>query len=151
MWQPIYAGVQLNDIAIASDTSMYILEDYTVRQVNRSDSGWTLDTKINTNLLAPGHTICTPLINPGTSEIVIVGSDSSDSSVAWADFSQISDKFIPLKTLPEQGNVHVLPDSKFETNKIIYAGINNPVEHGNAGSIYRWSLDTSSNWDDLSL
>ncbi len=148
-WQVINAGVQLNDIALQSDTRMYILENYTVRQINTSDSGWVLGPKQNLNMNSPSHTIWIPLKSPEDTEIVLVGSDSGSSSVAWADFSEKIVKFITLKPLPSTNSfVHVISDSKYEENQFIYAGVNvNTISTD--GIIYRWKIGKSTNWDEL--
>lgn len=145
-WQAVNAGAIVNDISLSSDTRMYILEDYDVRQVNRGYSGWTPGPKLNTNLEGNSHTICTPLIGTETSEIVIVGSAFEESSVAWADFSRIIPRFSVLKKLPANGNVHVIADSQFRENAFVYAALNTDDENG---TIYRWQIDKSTNWDDL--
>ncbi|RPJ63946.1 MAG: hypothetical protein EHM12_00985, partial [Dehalococcoidia bacterium] len=152
-WVNIHAGASLNDISLKSDSRMYVLDDFTVRQVNQSDSGWTLGTKLNTNLDSPGHTVSTPLNSPGNTEIVLVGSDFGVSSVAWADFSQIIARFTTLKPLPSNNSyVHVIPDYQYEQNQIIYAGVNInslPVTDSSEGTIYRWKIGKSTSWDDL--
>ena len=152
-WQIIQAGAQLNDITLQSDSRMYILDDNTVRQVNRSDSGWLLGTRLNTNMDSPGHTVWTPLKNPAGKEIVLVGSDFGASAVAWADFAQIIAKFTVLKALPEKNSwVHVVADSQYDENQLIYAGLNlNTLSPGTSsdGSIYRWKIGKSTSWDEL--
>ncbi|MBN1376650.1 MAG: hypothetical protein JXA01_10920 [Dehalococcoidia bacterium] len=152
-WQNIRAGVKVNDISILNDDRMYVLEDYTVKQLNRGDSGWTTDKKLNTNMESAGHTITIPLKNPSGKEIVVIGSNYEASSVAWADFSELFPGFNILKTLPSRNSyVHVIPDSLFDRNQYIYAGLNNntqPLDNSNTGTIYRWQIGKSSNWDEL--
>ncbi len=43
--------------------------------------------------------------------------------------------------------MHVVLDSQFDSNHIIYAGMNNLA--GDEGIIYRWTLGKSVNWDEL--
>ncbi len=152
-WQIIQAGTQVDDIALESDTKMYVLDDYTVRQVNRSDSGWVLGLKLNTNLDSAAHTIWSPLKSPTGTDIVLVGSDFQTSSVAWADFSQIIAKFTALKALPAKNSwVHVVSDSQYEQNQFIYAGVNVntlPITNSSDGNIYRWQIGKSTDWDEL--
>jgi hypothetical protein len=148
-WQLVQAGVVVKDISLASDIKMYVLENLDVRQVNRGDSGWQPGPKLNTNLLGLGHTICTPLKNPGTSDMVMVGSDFQAGSVAWADFSQFIPQFTVLKPLPRLGDIHVIADSHYDQYQYIYAGINVNQTPSTDGIIYRWQLGKSLDWDEL--
>jgi hypothetical protein len=149
LWEIVPAGATVNDISLATDTRMYVLEDPDVRQVNRGGSGWIPGLKLNTNLLGNGHTICTPLMSGGATDIVIVGSDFQESSVAWADFSQIIARFTDLKPVPLRGNVHVVADSQYDQSPFIYAGINIDQPVSTDGSIYRWQVGKSTDWDRL--
>ena len=63
------------------------------------------------------------------------------------DFAQLFPKFTQLKDLPEQGDVHVVTDDNYDTNKIVYAGIN--MGAADDGNIYRWTIGTSTDWDEL--
>jgi hypothetical protein len=155
LWSQLYPGMPVNDISLLDDSNMYVLSDYIVRKLPASGLP---GTPLNTDLLAPGHTICTSL-NPSTGsdgktqEIVVVGTgkegENNDCYVAWADFNKdISHlKFTQLKMLPEQGDVHVVMDDLFESNKNIYAGITTTLH--NDGNIYRWSIDTDTTQDML--
>jgi hypothetical protein len=144
-WATVLAGMNVKDLTLVDDSNMYVLDDYTVRKVSGGGSTWTPGKKINTELLAPGHTLCTPESN---GSIVFVGTEgNSDTRVAWVDFAQLFPKFTELKELPEQGNVHVVIDDQYAGNKIIYAGIN--VDGADDGNIYRWKIGDSTNWDEL--
>jgi len=73
------------------------------------------------------------------------------SRVVWADFSEDLVEFAPPIServgLPVPGNAHVIADDKFVDNKIVYAATNDVA--GNNGSIYRWAIDSSTDWDEL--
>jgi hypothetical protein len=150
LWTQLLPGMVVNDISLLDDTTMYVLGDYTVRRLPVSGQP---GRPLNTNLLAPGHTICTPLTpSPNSSgkaqELVIIGTGGNeDCYVAWADFAEPVPKFTPLKKLPVQGDVHVVTDDRYDSNKTIYAGITTSTHDD--GNIYRWTTGTSTNWDEL--
>lgn len=144
-WSAVLSGMRVKDITLVDDNNMYVLSDYAVRKVSGGGSSWTPGKRVNTNLLAPAHTICTPESN---SSIVFVGTEgNSGTQVAWVDFAQLFPKFTALKELPEQGDVHVITDDQYRTNKNIYAGIN--MGTSSDGNIYRWTMDDSTDWDEL--
>ncbi|MCX6006543.1 MAG: hypothetical protein NTZ34_04680, partial [Chloroflexi bacterium] len=150
LWSQLYPSMPVNDISLLDDTTMYVLGDYTVQKLLLSAQP---GKPINTNLLTPGHTICTPLTpstvsNETTQEIVVIGTGGNDDCyVAWADFAELTPKFTSLKKLPEQGYVHVVTDDQYDSNKNIYAGITTSTHV--VGNIYRWTIGTSTNWDEL--
>ncbi len=143
-WAQVLAGIKVKDLTLLDDNNMYVLDDYSVRKVSGSGSTWTPGKPINTQLLAPGHTLCAPK----GSSIVFVGTEgNADTAVAWVDFAQLFPKFTPLKELPAQGDVHIVTDDRYDSNKNIYAGIN--MGAADDGNIYRWTMVTSTNWDEL--
>ena len=147
-WSAVLSGMSVKDITLVDDNTMYVLSDYTVRKVSGGGSAWTPGKRINTNLLAPAHTLCTPESN---SSIVFVGTEgNTDAGVAWVDFAQLFPKFTPLKELPMQGNVHVITDDQYDSDKNIYAGIGGIGNIVNTeGTIYRWTMEGSANTGSL--
>ena len=159
LWFPVLTGMNVKDLALLDDSNMYLLDDYSVRKVSGSGATWTPGKIINTDLLAPAHTICTPL-KPTTNskgqaqELVFVGTEgNSDTEVAWVDFAEHVPKFTQLTDLPVQGDVHVVIDDQNDRYPNIYAAITN-IDH-NDGNIYRWTMGTtgaagtSTDWDEL--
>jgi len=155
-WELVPTDAVVDDISLFDDNNLYILEDYTVRRMVRGagvGGAWLQQYKINTQLTAPAHTITTPLVSPAKTDIVFVGTGKDITGysyigyVAWADFSVSTPKFTALKELPFVGNVHVIADSQFDKNNILYAGVNNAAR--NDGIIYRWTLNISIDWDEL--
>ena len=160
LWFPVLPGMNVKDLALLDDNNMYVLDDYSVRKVSGNGATWTPGKIINTELLAPAHTICTPL-KPTTSskgktqELIFVGTEgNADTEVAWVDFAEGSPKFTQLKDLPVQGDVHVVIDDQNDSYPNIYAAItNNPLY--NDGNIYRWTMGntgaagTTTDWDEL--
>ena len=156
-WETPPAGVKVQDMCFFNDVTLYLLEDYSMRRIARSGSAWVPGKKINTNMEAPAHTICTPIKTDTTTEgkpeeIAVVGTrGTGDSYVGWIDLTKFNPQFEVLKVLPEQGDVHVVADSKFEYNRTIYAAQKLPQDSDspNQGSIYRWTLGISTDWDNL--
>lgn len=156
-WGEIYADVKIRDMCLASDSTLYLLDEYFMRRLTRNGSAWTNGNIISTGMDVPAHTICAPLKN-GTAkeghieEIAIVGSGGVDDSyVSWIDLAKFNPQFEVLKQLPDRGDVHVVADSQFDVNKMIYAA-QNLSQDPNApskGVIYRWKLGTSTGWDNL--
>jgi len=159
LWEKVNSNMFVSDITLASDEVFYVADSFSIRKISRSGTGWVLGSKVFTDLDSPAHTICSPLINRGSSsgvpeEIAIVGTgripgvtDYPDSYVAYVDFAKPIPVFTVLKRLPLSGDVHVAADSEFSENNNIYAAINNGP--GNDGIIYRWTLDTNTDWDYL--
>jgi len=148
-WMVVLAGTIVKDLSLRDESTIYVLDDYNVRKLTLSGAAWQTIKKLGTNLLAPAHTICNPVKDSDGKEHVFVGTEgNADTCIAWADFSASIPKFTVLKELPEQGNVHVLADELFESHKNIYAAINDTITNAD-GIIYRWTMDSSVNWDPL--
>ena len=154
-WELILAGISsLRDITFRDESTIYVLEDYRIRQLTMGDTNWVPGEFVNTDLLIPAHTICIPQVSPIDTDIVLVGTGistagNSEAYVAWTDFSQPSPKFNILRMLPQSGNVHVIADSKYDQNNIIYAAVNVDIPPSSDGVIYRWTIGKSTDWDEL--
>jgi hypothetical protein len=148
----------VNDLALASDEVLYILNEIFVYRYIRQDFGWKQTNKESTQI-GFGHTIAVPLKNPEkegeeTEDWVIVGGQSPPNgtgSVAWADFSQVSVNFKPPMErwieVPVVGDVQAIADDMFEQNKTIYAASHDATD--TSGKIYRWVMDESTEWEEL--
>ncbi|MFA5079578.1 MAG: hypothetical protein WC541_08860, partial [Dehalococcoidia bacterium] len=148
-WLNVLSGMIVRDISLRDESTMYVVDDYYVRKLSLSGSAWQTVKRLATNLIAPAHTICNPIKDESGKEYVFVGTGgTTDAGIAWADFSVTIPKFTVLKELPEQGNVHVVTDDLFERHKNLYVGINDVITNTD-GIIYRWTLDSSINWDPL--
>jgi hypothetical protein len=152
----------VTDLALASDTVLYILNNTLVYRYEQQGTGWVFDNKIDTQLGA-GHTIAVPLKNPNktggtgteeTKDMVLVGETGlpgGSGMIAYADFSEavvksgppISERIAP----PVAGDAHVIFDDKFEQNGIIYNATGGPASVN--GKIYRWTIDKSTAWSEL--
>ncbi|MBM3155162.1 MAG: hypothetical protein FJ008_07475 [Chloroflexi bacterium] len=156
-WQYLSPNITVTDLTLASETSMYILSDTDVRRGKITGTNWAWDAQKDT-LLNSGHTIATPLENPGKKtggegeheDWVAVG--SADGYVTYADFSAVNVQFLPPPAqripTPAAGNTHVVFDEKFHENSIIYAASNDTAA-GTSGKMYRWTVGKSTAWDEL--
>ncbi|MGA9049599.1 MAG: hypothetical protein WB588_11465 [Dehalococcoidia bacterium] len=155
-WEKVFSGIStLRDIAIRDESTFYVLEDYRVRQVYMGNSNWIAGAFVNIELPIPAHTISCPPVSPVGTDLVFIGTGLFNSPgnpqayVAWTDFAALTPQFTILKMLPESGNVHVIADTKYDQNRIIYAAINTDVPPSSDGVIYRWVVGSSTDWDEL--
>ncbi len=159
-WKNVLAGIlSLRDLTFRDEGVIYVLEDYRVSQLFRGgdNTTWIPQIYINTDLSIPAHSISVPLINQMNTDLVFIGSGIQGAGqpgayVAWTDFSQQNPQFTILKMLPQSGNVHVITDSKFDEDSMIYVGINASESDSRVssdGSIYRWTVGHSTDWDEL--
>jgi hypothetical protein len=151
--------VGVTDLALASDTVMYILNDRDVYRYKWATNNWLKTHEVHTDL-SMGYSIAVPLKNPeaeggGDEDWVIVGEvgpPGGMGTAVYADFSQLNVEFEPPISLrvvspPIAGDAHVIADDKFEQNKTIYNATNDTT--GANGKIYRWVIDKSTSWDEL--
>ena len=149
----------VTDLALASDTVIYILNNTLVYRYEQQGTGWVFDNKIDTALGA-GHTIAVPLKNPKKTgeetqeDMVLVGEaglPDGSGRIAYADFSEAIVKVGPPDNQriapPVVGDAHVIFDDQYEQNGIIYNAIRDTT--GVNGKIYRWVIGKSTAWDEL--
>ena len=150
----------VTDLALASDTVIYILNNTLVYRYELVGTGWVQKNKVDTQLDA-GHTIAVPLKNPpktggteATKDMVLVGEAGTPAGmgrIVYADFSDTIVKIGPPDyesiAPPVAGDAHVIFDDKFEQTGIIYNATNDPTN--GSGEIYRWVIGKSTAWDEL--
>jgi hypothetical protein len=148
----------VTDLAVATDTKVYILNDTVVWHYEYTGTNWLYKNRVDSQLDA-GHTIAVPLKNPnnglgGTSDFVIVGEAGPPfglGRISYIDFSNILLKPEPSISSrippPVAGDAHVIFDDNFEKNGIIYNAIREPA--GGTGKIYRWHIGQSTAWDEI--
>jgi hypothetical protein len=150
----------VTDLALASDTVIYILNNTLVYRYELIGTGWVQKNKVDTQLDA-GHTIAVPLKNPpktggteATKDMVLVGEAGPPAGmgrIVYADFSDTIVKIGPPDyesiAPPVAGDAHVIFDDKFEQTGIIYNATNDPIS-GN-GKIYSWVIEKSTAWNEL--
>jgi hypothetical protein len=148
----------VTDLALASDTVIYILNNTLIYKYEQQGTGWVLKNKVDAELDA-GHTIAVPLKNPAKTgeelaDMVVVGEAGPPDGlgrIVYADFSQgivtinppDNERIAP----PVAGDAHVIFDDKFEQNGIIYNATRDLP--GVNGKIYRWIIGKSTAWDEL--
>jgi hypothetical protein len=142
----------VTDLALSSDTLIYVLNDTVVYRYTYTGSNWTYDRQTDTQLAA-GHTIAVPLKNPEDKDMVLVGEKGTIGygRIAYLDFSKTPTEVEPdiahRIAPPVTGDAHVIFDDRFEENGIIYNAIHDPAP-GN-GRIYRWIVGKSTAWTEL--
>jgi len=140
LWFYISPGINITDFNVNNDGLIYVLSNYYVRRGTSSGTIWdwapTADTK-----LGSGHNITSALKNPKDKNYVIVG-DAGNGEVAYSADGGAG--FTKTRVVPVPGNMHVVTDEDFKKNKTIYA-----ASDGLNGKIYRWVIDTSEEWIDI--
>jgi len=148
----------VTDLALSSDSTIFILNDAVVHMYVREGTGWVFMKKVNTELDS-GHTIAVPVKNPTKAanvyaDMVVVGEaglPSGTGRIWYADFSETIVKGSPPDSQrippPVTGDAHVIFDDKYDENGIIYNAIHDTT--GPNGKIYRWVTGKSTAWDEL--
>jgi hypothetical protein len=135
-WQDCLPNVIIQDMAAPDSQTLYILQGNGEIRRGYHTNGWRWQRSIDTGLAA-SHSISVyndyVLVGAATSEPSPLAY-SADKGQTWIKISQET---------PSTGNRHVAFDTYFDTNQIIYIG-------DDAGGIYRWSLNRSYSWDDMS-
>jgi len=138
-WQEIWECPPITDLAVVHDELFYILEDNLVHKCWWDDQLWggTWDWQRNVNTgLHHGHSIATY----GASS-VFVGAASDEGKVAYSADGGTTFKL--TEAIPQPGNIRVIPDQNFNSNKFIY------VTTG-VCEIYRWAVERTTTWQKLS-
>jgi hypothetical protein len=135
-WQDCLPNVMIQDMAAPDSQTLYILLGNGEVRRGYHVNGWRWERKVDTGLAA-SHTIAVyngyVLIGAAANEPSPIAY-SADNGQTWIKISE--------ETL-SAGNRHVAFDTYFDTNQIIYVA-------DDAGGIYRWSLNRSYSWDDMS-
>jgi len=143
---------EISDLAVQDEATIYAVgfdADVAVSDDHGFGASWssTMDSKVD-----EGHTIA--VLGDGN---VLVG--GADGKVAYSDddlatFLDGEASFTKLDDIGH-GRVHVAFDSYFDTNSVIYAGVNvinlgtgDPINYDDNG-IYRWVIDESTAFTDL--
>ncbi len=135
-WQNCLPGAILQDMASSGSNELYLLQGNGLIRYGKYDiAGWKW-SKLTDTGLSPAHSIATQknnlLVGAAAGQICPV-SFSSDKGDTWTLITQ------PALS---NGNKHTAFDEEFKDNRIIYLA-------DDAGGLYRWSIGTSSRWDDM--
>jgi hypothetical protein len=134
-WQECMPNIMIQDMAAADSQTLYVLQSTGMVQQGSYATGWIWNRTVDSGLDA-AHTIAV------LGENVLVGaaknssspvSYSVDGGIVWTKIA---------KQTPTSGNRHAAFDTYFDDNHIIYLA-------DDSGSLYRWSISSSQNWDEL--
>jgi hypothetical protein len=125
----------IQDMAASDNGTLYVLQGNGEVRRGYNVNGWRWERNVDTGLAA-SHTIAV------YNDYVLVGAAANEPSPAAysADKGQSWTKI--TEEIPSAGNHHVAFDTYFDTNQIIYVA-------DDAGGIYRWNLNRSYSWDDM--
>ena len=141
-WANINPRIAVQDMAAASSTLLYILNTSGwVQKMPYTGTAWSsAENSVDAGIL--GHTIAAY----GADWVLVgdAGPYSTLAPVAYSSNAAVSFSSPAVPTGNNIGHVHVAFDPDFDNNSIIYAAYDDA-----AGSIYRWAIGTSSQWDDL--
>jgi len=133
-WRPC---PDVTDLAVVNDELVYVLDDNLGNKGtwNEERGIWEWDRDIDTGLLH-GYTITT-----SGEDFVFIGEDETgEGKVAYSTDGEVT--FELTEAVPEPGNMWVIPDEEFDSNRFIYAA-------SSEGKIYRWTIEGSTSWREL--
>lgn len=151
------SDVDIVDLAVARDRTLYVLSSTAVYQYDRAGTDRQTVKKAYTDFTR-NHTIAVPLYRleerePKEDWVIVgeAGPPDGYGRMAYVDFARAVVKFQPAleerKPVPVEGNVHVVTDDRFEGNRTIYAASHD--SSNTAGKIYRWVMEKSKDWEEL--
>lgn len=135
IWYDCIPGFIIQDMVAADSQALLVLRaDGQVRRGSYS-KGWIWSSGVDSTLTT-AHTIAV------NGDYVLVGAATSAASPAAysADGGKTWTKI--TEATPSNGNRHVAFDTYFNRNSIVYLA-------DDGGGIYRWTIGTSYEWDDL--
>jgi len=139
---------EISDLAVLDEATIYAVgfdAKVAVSDDHGAAASWssTMDSKVD-----EGHTIA--VLGEGN---VLVGGADGKASYSDDDLATFNDgeaSFTKLEDGLGDGNVHVAFDSYFDSNSVVYAAVGQASPANVAdNSIYRWTIGTSTSWDDL--
>ena len=134
-WTPRACTIGIQDLTVESGDVIYVLNN-TGSVVKSISSGNSWGT-VTPTTLATGATI----VSAGTN-ILLVG--SADGYVAYSLTGSANFTMIPEAIGVVAGNIQVIPDQYFSTNKKIYAASSVPGQN-----IVTWTIGSSTTWTDI--
>ena len=138
-WERVWDCPDITDLAVVNNEMFYILDDELVNKCwwNEELWGgiWEWRWDIDTGLRS-AYTIVI-----SGEDFVFVGEDEDgEGKVAYSCDGGAT--FELTEALPKLGNLQVIPDEEFDSNRFIYAA-------SSEGKIYRWTIESSTSWRKL--
>jgi hypothetical protein len=148
-WEsPFNSNINIKDVSLGSDSTIYAMDDSSVRRCQNEDLGWLWGSQFYTGFII-NHSLyalpedAQPSTNNKYNRWVFVG-DETQGQVAYIDFAADNPRFTAIKPAPVAGYTHVVAHDKFIQNHAIFAAINDFT--GTTGKMYRWILGESTEW-----
>jgi len=134
-WRPCPS---VTDLTVVSDKVLYVLDDNLINKGtwNKDRGLWEWDRDIETGLLH-GYSIAS-----SGEDFVFVGDNGDEGKIAYS--TDGGDTVELTEAVPEPGKMVVIPDEKFNKNRLIYAASDDTL-----GGIYRWAIEGSTSWREL--
>ena len=134
-WEEIWDCPDITDLAVVSNEMFYILDVDVVHKAwwdTESWGGiWEWQRNIETNL-PRGYSI-----SVSGADFVFVGPEESEDKVAYSTDGGAT--FELTAAIPEPGDILIVADEEFSSNKFIYAA-------SSEGKLYRWTIGGSTSW-----
>jgi len=140
-WEKIWECPEVTDLAVVSDELLYILDDdyrlnrYSWNETLREGS-WEWERDIDTGLDSGSVVLAY-----GTNYVFVSENGDKDRIAYSKDGGEI---FNLTESLPEPGEIQLVVDEEFNSNKFIYAASDDSLS-----DIYRWAIGASTSWKGL--
>ncbi len=139
-WERVWDCPEVTDLAVVSNELLYILDDELVNKcwwdAEVWGGIWEWERDVDTGL-PHGYSIATR-----GGDFVFVGEENKDGEGRIAYSTDGGLAFELTEATPDPGNMEVIPDEEFASNRFIYAA-------SSEGRIYRWTIGGSTSWSDL--
>lgn len=137
-WEQLWDCPSISDLAVVDSEMLYVLDGELVNKGTWDEEMymgmWEWDTDIDTGLLS-GYSLAT-----SGEDFVFVGDEGDEGKIAYS--SDGGATFELTEAVPGPGEMWVIPDEEFNSNRFIYAA-------SSGGGIYRWAIEGSTSWKKL--
>ena len=140
-WERVWDCPDITDLAVVSNEMFYVLNDNEVNKCTWDEESWggiwewqwDIDTELH-----HGYSMAISGTN-----FVFVGEEDEggEGRVAYSSDGGATFNLI-AEAVPEPGDIHVIPDEEFASNRFIYAA-------SGGCQIYRWAIGRSTSWEEL--
>ncbi len=137
-WEQLWDCPSISDLAVVDSEMLYILDGELVNKGTWDEEMymgmWEWDTDIDTGLLS-GYSLAT-----SGEDFVFVGDEGDEGKIAYSSDGGATFELTEAVSAP--GEMWVIPDEEFNSNRFIYAA-------SSGGKIYRWAIEGSTSWKEL--